>query len=70
MAGATSLRGVWGFHGDHPPHGDRLLQTHRHVPVLTVIVDRPEGIEHAFAVVDELTADAGLVTSERVPAVV
>jgi PII-like signaling protein len=70
VAGATSLRGVWGFHGDHPPHGDRRLQTHRHVPVLTVIVDRPERIEHAFAVVDEVTADAGLVTSERVPAVV
>ena len=70
ISGATTQRGVWGFHGDHPPHGDRRLQTHRHVPVLTVIVDRPERIEHAFAVVDELTADAGLVTSERVPAVV
>src|SRR5262249_42749169 len=28
-AGATCLRGVWGFHGDHPPHGDRLLQLRR-----------------------------------------
>ena len=26
ISGATTLRGVWGFHGDHPPHGDRLLQ--------------------------------------------
>ena len=32
-AGATSLRGVWGFHGDQPPHGDKLLQIRRHVPV-------------------------------------
>ena len=31
-AGATCLRGVWGFHGDHAPHGDRLLQVRRHVP--------------------------------------
>ena len=23
--GATALRGVWGFHGDHAPHGDRFL---------------------------------------------
>ncbi|MGZ4352384.1 MAG: DUF190 domain-containing protein, partial [Gaiellaceae bacterium] len=23
-SGATSLRGIWGFSGDHPPHGDRL----------------------------------------------
>jgi PII-like signaling protein len=66
--GATTLRGVWGFHGDHPPHGDRLLQLRRHVPVVTVIVDRPEGIAHSFEVVDELTQERGLVTSEIVPA--
>ena len=23
--GATVLRGIWGFHGDHQPHGDKLL---------------------------------------------
>ena len=21
-AGATTLRGIWGYHGDHAPHGD------------------------------------------------
>ena len=26
-AGATALRGVWGFHGDHAPHGDGLLRS-------------------------------------------
>lgn len=66
-AGATSLRGVWGFHGDHAPHGDRLLQLGRHVPVVTVVVDTPERIASAFEVVDELTAERGLVTSEMVP---
>ena len=25
-SGATVLRGVWGFHGDHKPHGDKLIQ--------------------------------------------
>lgn len=68
VAGATSLRGVWGFHGDHAPHGDRLLQVHRHVPVVTTIIDRPERIAAAFDIVDELTAKRGLVTSEIVPA--
>jgi PII-like signaling protein len=68
VAGATSLRGIWGFHGDHPPHGDRLLQVHRHVPVVTTIIDRPERIAAAFDIVDELTAERGLVTSEMVPA--
>ncbi len=67
-AGATSLRGVWGFHGDHPPHGDRLLQLRRHVPVVTIVVDTPERIAQSFEIVDELTDQAGLVTSEMVPA--
>ena len=67
-SGATCLRGVWGFHGDHPPHGDRLLQLRRHVPVVTIIVDTPERIAESFEIVDELTDEAGLVTSEMVPA--
>ena len=67
-SGATSLRGVWGFHGDHPPHGDRLLQLRRHVPVVTILVDTPERIAASFEIVDELTHEAGLVTSEIVPA--
>lgn len=67
-SGATCLRGLWGFHGDHPPHGDRLLQLRRHVPVVTIIVDTPERIAESFRIVDELTAEAGLVTSEMVPA--
>jgi PII-like signaling protein len=23
-AGATSLRGLWGYHGDHRPHAERF----------------------------------------------
>jgi PII-like signaling protein len=67
-SGATCLRGVWGFHGEHPPHGDRLLQLRRHVPVVTILVDTPERIAESFKLVDELTDRAGLVTSEMVPA--
>jgi PII-like signaling protein len=67
-AGATSLRGVWGYHGDHAPHGDRLLQLRRRVPVVTVLVDTPERIREWFGVVDALTDETGLVTSELVPA--
>jgi PII-like signaling protein len=65
--GVTCVRGIWGFHGDHAPHGDRLLQLRRRVPVVTVIVDTPEGIARSFAVVDEATRHGGLVTSELVP---
>lgn len=68
--GATVLRGVWGFDGDHKPHGDRLFQIGRRVPVVTIIVDTPEAIAASFDIVDELTARHGLVTSEMVPAAV
>jgi len=66
--GATVLRGIWGFHGDHKPHGDKLFQLARTVPVTTIIVDTPESIARSFHIVDELTAGHGLVTSEMVPA--
>ena len=68
ISGATTQRGVWGFHGDHAPHGDRLLQLGRHVPAVTIVIDAPERIATAFAVIDELTTEQGLVTSETVPA--
>lgn len=67
--GATVLRGIWGFHGDHKPHGDKLFQLGRGVPVTTIIVDTPASIARSFDIVDELTAQHGLVTSEMVPAV-
>jgi PII-like signaling protein len=66
--GATVLRGIWGFHGDHKPHGDKLFQLTRKVPVTTIIVDTPESIARSFDIVDELTTRHGLVTSEMVPA--
>ena len=66
--GATVLRGVWGFHGAHKPHGDKLIQFGRQVPVLTVIVDTPDGIARSFDIVDKLTGTHGLVTCETVPA--
>ena len=67
-SGATVLRGMWGFHGDHAPHGDRLLQMRRRVPVVTIIVDTPERILESFEIVDDVTSERGLVTSEMVPA--
>jgi PII-like signaling protein len=68
LSGATTQRGIWGFHGDHAPHGDRLLQLGRHVPAVTIVIDTPERISAAFSVIDELTSERGLVTSEIIPA--
>jgi PII-like signaling protein len=67
-AGSTTLRGIWGFHGDHAPHGDRSFQLGRHVPTVTVVIDSPDRIAQSFAIIDELTGERGLVTSEVVPA--
>jgi len=67
-AGATTLHGIWGFHGDHAPHGDKVFQITRHVPVLTITVDTPERTARSFQIIDELTQEHGLVTSEMVPA--
>jgi PII-like signaling protein len=67
-AGATSLRGIWGYHGDQRPHGDSFWQLRRRVPIVTVIVDTPHRAQRWFELIDRLTTQTGLVTSEMVPA--
>jgi PII-like signaling protein len=67
-SGASVLRGVWGYHGNHRPHGDKPWSLRRHVPTVTVVVDTPERIRHWFTIVDAVTQQAGLVTCEAVPA--
>jgi PII-like signaling protein len=67
-AGATALRGQWGYHGAHRPHGEAFWSLARHVPVLTMLLDTPANMGRWFEIVDELTSDTGLVTSELVPA--
>lgn len=66
--GATSLRGVWGYHGDHRPHGDTLWQLRRRAPIVTVVIDTPARIRRWFAIVDRRTRATGLVTCATVPA--
>ena len=65
--GATTLRGTWGYHGDHAPHGDSFWQLRRRVPVVCVVIDTPPRAARWFEVVDRVTARTGLVTSEVVP---
>jgi PII-like signaling protein len=67
-AGATVLRGQWGYHGDHAPHGEAFWSLARSVPVLSMLLDTPENMRRWFELVDELTEETGLVTSELVPA--
>ena len=67
-SGATVLRGVWGFQGGREPHGDKVFQFGRQVPVMTVVIDSPSRVAAAFDIVDAMTAGRGLVTCEMVPA--
>jgi PII-like signaling protein len=67
-AGATVLRGLWGYHGDHQPHGERFWSLRRDVPAITVLLDTPANTQRWYEIVAEITDEAGLVTSELVPA--
>ncbi|MGD9694863.1 MAG: DUF190 domain-containing protein [Thermoleophilia bacterium] len=67
-AGATALRGGWGYTGDGRGHGDHLLSLRRRAPVIVSIIDRPEAIRRLWPVVAAATAATGLVTCETVPA--
>ena len=64
-SGATVLRGIWGFHGDRKPHGDKFFQLGRQVPVTTIVVDAPERIAASFDIVDEVPAMVLLDGDER-----
>ena len=64
--GSITVRGRWGFHADHAPHGDHFPRRDRHLPAITTVTGPPERISAAFDVIDELTTDSGLVTAETV----
>jgi PII-like signaling protein len=64
----TTHAGIWGFHGDRPPHGEHFLQRGHHVPAVTTVLGTAERISAAFDVIDELTGERGLITSQTVAA--
>ena len=66
-AGATTILGDWGFSSDERPHGDRLGRVTSHRPTYTVYVDRPQKVAEVWPLIDELTAEHGIVTSLLVP---
>ena len=67
-AGATVLRGVRGFYGDREPFADRPMSLRRNVPVHLVLIDTPPNMQRLWPIVDELTGEDAIVTSELVPA--
>ena len=67
-AGITTVRGEWGFSSDERPFGDRFGTLASHVPTYTVFVDRPSKIAELWPIVDDITAQHGVVTAALVPA--
>jgi PII-like signaling protein len=67
-AGVTTIRGHWGFSSDEPPHGDKFARFTSHAPTYTTYVDRPSKVAELWPIIDELTAEHGIVTSLFVPA--
>jgi PII-like signaling protein len=66
-AGATTILGDWGFSSDERPYGDRLGRVTSHRPTYTVYIDRPRKVAEVWPLIDELTAEHGIVTSLLVP---
>jgi PII-like signaling protein len=66
-AGATTILGEWGFSSDERPHGDKLGTVTSHRPTYTVYIDRPEKVVEVWPLIDELTAEHGIVTSLFTP---
>lgn len=66
-AGATVLRAAGGFAGDRPPMTLRWLRLDRQVPVQAIVIDSPANMNRLWPIVDDLTREVGVVTSESVP---
>lgn len=66
-AGATCVRGIWGYHGGRAPHGDRLLALRRRVPVVTTVVDTAERVARWRDMVCHTVSQGVTVTREGLP---
>ena len=66
-AGATTVLGDWGFSSDETPHGDKLGHVASHRPTYSVYIDRPDRVAEMWPLIDDLTAEHGIVTSLFVP---
>jgi PII-like signaling protein len=67
-AGVTTIRAHWGFSSDEPPYGDKFARFASHAPTYTTYIDRPSKVAEVWPIIDELTAEHGIVTSLFVPA--
>jgi PII-like signaling protein len=67
-AGATTLRGEWGFAGGERPHGERLWSMRRRAPLMTVTLDSAENVARWREIAQAHQLDRDVLTCEQVPA--
>jgi PII-like signaling protein len=65
-SGVTALRGVWGFRGATPPHGDRVLALRRDVPILVEAIDAPEAAARWRELALSFAGDDDVVHSQAI----
>jgi len=65
LAGATAIRGVFGFGVDHQIHTAKLLQLSQDLPMVVEIVDTEENINKILPFINENIID-GMVTLETI----
>jgi PII-like signaling protein len=68
VAGVTVLHGALGYGGHRAVHAQRLQALYQKLPMVLEVVDIPERIQAALAVVDEMVAE-GLATLTDVAAI-
>lgn len=61
--GATTVSGFWGYRNDTPPHGDRILQVVRHVPLVTIVVAEPDAAARYLTLARETLGPDALITA-------
>jgi PII-like signaling protein len=66
-AGATALRGVWGFRGGGTPHGDRVLALRRDVPMVVEAVDAPDRGARWGELARSMAGEEDVVYSQPIP---
>jgi PII-like signaling protein len=66
-AGATALRGVWGYRGEGEPHGDRVLALRRDVPLVVEVVDAPERAARWLDLALSLGCEGDVVHVQEIP---
>ncbi len=66
LAGATVLRGIAGYGDNSEVHTSKILRMAENLPLVIEIIDKADKIDAFIPIVDEMIANEGLLTVEKV----